>query len=243
MKMYRLLYTAFFVMSFVNITQAQDTDLLDARFKKYAKPDRSKFSKFRQVFSFDWKFSYATEFYGKRSREYSFVNNTTLDTFSLKSAMGASSVMGFGFEPRWNLYQYDKNSFGVKLATHVNLSIVEHNLTDGGLHGSQAVYFFYGRGYAGPYNDLSDRGFAINLGLISVVAPIFGFKDRKESFLESYTPLPDSRSYLRRMVVLPVIQFDLYNNNPLKIRAGVMSITAGYLNGSYLFRFNFGLPF
>ena len=243
MKIHKILFITILGFAYFQNVNSQDTDLLDARFKKYAKPDRSKLSKHRQIFSWDWKFSYATDFFGTLEREYSFINNTTLDTFSRRDNVTAISLMSAGFEPRWNLRQYNKNALGIKLATHINFSMTQHTITEGVLHGSQAAFVFFGRGYAGPYNDFSERGFAINLGVISVMAPIFGYKESKDRFEEFYTPLPGSKSYARRLFFLPVMQLDLYNNNPLKNRPTVMSITAGYMSGTYLFRFNFGLPY
>lgn len=242
MKTHVYIAVVFVLVAFTQQGKAQDKELLDARFKKYEKPDKSKFSKYRQIFSWDWKFSYATEFTGKPARNYSLIYKPFGDTVTRNSSLTVASLASVGFEPRWNLRQRGKNAFGVKLATHVNWSFVEHPITEGLLHGSQACYLFYGRGYAGPFNDFSARGFAISVGLISVFAPIFSFDGRRKDYLDIYTPLPGSKSITNKMFILPVLQFDLYNNHPLKSRPSVMSVALGYLNGNYMFRFNFGLP-
>lgn len=244
MKTSRIAIIVVLLLTLGHVGNAQDTDLLDARFKKYFKPEKSKLSKNRQVFSWDWKFSYGTEFFGKGRRDYFMLENSSSDTISWNSGINTVSLMSAGFEPRWNLRQHGKNAFGIKLATHFNFSVTdEHPFAEGMLHASQAVFLFYGRGYAGPFNDFSPRGFAINVGFINVFAPIITFEASRKDFHELFSPLPGSRSVTNTLYFLPAIQFDLYNNNPLKHRPGVMSITAGYLNGTFLFRYNFGLPF
>lgn len=242
--MKKIITTIVISLSISSIVQAQDTDLLENRFKKYAKAEKSKLSKSRQMFSWDWKFSFITDFFGTLPRTYEYMNNETGEIYtSTNQTTIPASMFGVGFEPRWNLFNRDQNAFGIKLATHANFSFVQHMLTEGVLHGSQGFFLFYGRNYGGPFNNISESGFAISAGMVSVFAPIFGFSEKRDFFLENYTPLPGSRSYASQVYFLPAIQFDLYSNSPLRTKPMVTSITLGYSGRSYLIRFNFGLPF
>ena len=241
--MKKLLATLLFILTIVSFVQCQDTDLLDNRFKSYMKKELSKLSKSRQMFSWDWKFSFITDFFGTLPRTYKYMDNETGEIYtSTNQTTVPASMFGVGFEPRWNLFNRDQNAFGIKLTTHANFSIVQHMLTEGVLHGSQGVFLFYGRNYGGPFNNISESGFAVSAGMISVFAPIFGFSESRNFFLENFTPLPGSKSYASQVYFLPAIQFDLYSNSPLRTKPMVTSITLGYSRRSYLIRFNFGFP-
>jgi hypothetical protein len=244
MKHFRVILIVLHVFMLDHYGHAQDNNLLDNRFGKYFEPEKSKLPKDRQVFSWDWKFSLYTEFFGRRQRDYTMLLNSSMDTVVRNKAINTVSLMSVGFEPRWNLSQRGKNVLGIKLAAHFNFSFTnEHPFVEGIFHTSQAVFLFLGQGYSGPYNNISPHGFAVNAGFINVFSPLITLGKSKKEFYEFYTPLPGSESLTRTIFFLPAVQFDYYSNNPLRFRPVVMSITAGYLNGTYLLRCNFGLPF
>jgi len=234
--------TFLFVLVF-NTLQAQDKELLDSRIKNYLAEESSQVKGFRKIVSWDLKMNVYTEFFTRMPRTNYFIVNSTGDTVTRQNALFAVSILSCGFEPRFNLIQNDKNAFGIKLSTFLNLSAVGHSISDGFMHGSQGVYVFFGRGFSGPFNNLDESGFAISSGLLSVFAPFVWDGKERDNFLNQFTPLPGSENYTKRMSYMPTVQFDFYRNRPANKRQKVTSLTAGYFSKSYFLRFSFGYSF
>lgn len=246
MKNIIFLLIGFVILSSNNVSWAQDTDLLNKKFKKYQKPERSKLPKIRQKMSLDIQMSpFVTEYFSSSEQTvvYKTLNNS--DTISLSERTTSSNLFNLTISPRYNLYQDEKKAFGIKAAAGLSFSVVSNN------NGQSAVGTltynltgFAAFGLGGPYNRVAQNGFLIGAGLMGIRAPIaLGDGNSWGINREFYEELSNSPKSGKQSWVLPVIDLNYYTRPGFANMIFSYGLNVGYWSESLYVRVGVGACF
>ena len=242
----KVIFITLFTLIFFNGI-SQDLELVDDKMNAYKEPESKNYSWLKKNFFLDLKLNLPTEVFKPKEMDIIFDSQPHYFTnFEYKTVEHTDrnfliNIIGVGIEPRVNLYETDKTSFGLKASFHFNLSV--YNTLDnqfkerGNHHISSSAMVFMGRGLGSTYFNINEYGWALSAGINYIKTPISGGEIKFTP--DEYLINPESEEFRKSTWLLPMIQFDHYRLTE-KNRLRSVSFAAGYFNQSTYLRLNIG---
>jgi len=233
-----------FMLLATNI-HAQDTDLLNKKFKNWERKERSKMPSIRKKLSFDVQFSaVAMEMFISSQREVFYRNNLSNEEFSVTERAFSFSMFNVTFAPRYNFYQDENKAFGLKTVVGVSISAYENSAPyskAGFLGVNYGAFGYFARGLCGPYNNISNKGLLLGLGVTGIRTPLIIAEE--SNFFNSNEVTANSIKPNKNNWLLPSISIDMYNKFGYSSKIINYNLTLGYWGGSTYYKMSLGLAF
>jgi hypothetical protein len=227
----------------VHLGTAQDEALLNKKFKKWERNERSKMSQFRQKVSLDLQASaQLMEMFFSAENNVVF-ENTNGDELSYLEKTNVTGFFSVAVSPRINFYEDGNKAFGLRTSMGVSFSIVQNKanyMGDNVGHLTYSASGFFAYGLGGAYNNISPNGVLFGLGLMGIRAPL----SKVDAFEpDGYELKLGSESFQKTNWVLPMLNIDFYRKLGFSTRIFNYNLNFGYWRGAFYYKMALGLAF